>query len=201
MEEFKQFIFQLVVFDFAQHLTKTLLTAPRVLIMDNPFIGLDAPTRELLFSLLERLTKMSSVQIVLVLSMLDDIPSFITHVIPVDKMEVFPKMAREAYLKAFHDRDTVDSFEELQKRIIDLPYDGNTYDSDEVVKLNKVSIRYDDRTILKELDWTVCRGEKWNFIGGKRSNVMPKLRPYALILLSVSVGWTMRTKETILKLK
>lgn len=38
-------------------LTKTLLTAPRVLIMDNPFIGLDAPTRELLFSLLERLTK------------------------------------------------------------------------------------------------------------------------------------------------
>ena len=68
-------------------LTKTLLTAPRVLIMDNPFIGLDAPTRELLFSLLERLTKMSSVQIILVLSMLDDIPSFITHVIPVDKME------------------------------------------------------------------------------------------------------------------
>ena len=43
-------------------LTKTLLTAPRVLIMDNPFIGLDAPTRELLFSLLDRLTKMSSVQ-------------------------------------------------------------------------------------------------------------------------------------------
>ena len=146
-------------------LTKTLLTAPRVLIMDNPFIGLDAPTRELLFSLLERLTKMSSVQIVLVLSMLDDIPSFITHVIPVDKMEVFPKMAREAYLKAFHDRDTVDSFEELQKRIINLAYDGNTYDSDEVVKLNKVSIRYDDRTILKELDWTVRRGEKWALSG------------------------------------
>ena len=97
--------------------------------------------------------------------MLDDIPSFITHVIPVDKMEVFPKMAREAYLKAFHDRDTVDSFEELQKRIIDLPYDGNTYDSDEVVKLNKVSIRYDDRTILKELDWIVRRGEKWALSG------------------------------------
>ena len=82
-------------------LTKTLLTAPRVLIMDNPFIGLDAPTRELLFSLLDRLTKMSSVQIILVLSMLDDIPSFITHVIPVDKMTVYPKMERDAYLEAF----------------------------------------------------------------------------------------------------
>ena len=146
-------------------LTKTLLTAPRVLIMDNPFIGLDAPTRELLFSLLERLTKMSSVQIILVLSMMDDIPSFITHVIPVDKMEVFSKMEREAYLTAFRNRDTTTSFDELQKRIIDLPYDGNNYDSDEVVKLNKVSIRYGDRTILNELDWTVHRGEKWALSG------------------------------------
>ena len=141
------------------------MTAPRVLIMDNPFIGLDAPTRELLFSLLDRLTKMSSVQIILVLSMLDDIPSFITHVIPVDKMTVYSKMEREAYLEAFRSRDVAVSFDELQQRIVDLPYGGNNYDSDEVVKLNKVSIRYDDRTILKELDWTVRRGEKWALSG------------------------------------
>ena len=38
-------------------LVKTLLTAPRVLIMDNPFIGLDAPTRELLFSFTRSLDK------------------------------------------------------------------------------------------------------------------------------------------------
>ena len=118
-------------------LTKTLLTAPRVLIMDNPFIGLDAPTRELLFSLLDRLTK----------------------------MEVFPKMEREVYLDAFRSRDTVVPFDDLQQRIIDLPYNGNNYDADEVVKLNKVSIRYGDRTILKELDWTVYRGEKWALSG------------------------------------
>ena len=141
------------------------MTAPRVLIMDNPFIGLDAPTRELLFSLLDRLTKMSSVQIILVLSMLDNIPSFITRVIPVDKMTVYSKMEREAYLEAFRSRDVAVSFDELQQRIVDLPYGGNNYDSDEVVKLNKVSIRYDDRTILKELDWTVRRGEKWALSG------------------------------------
>ena len=97
--------------------------------------------------------------------MLDDIPSFITHVIPVDKMEVFPKMEREVYLDAFRSRDTVVPFDDLQQRIIDLPYNGNNYDADEVVKLNKVSIRYGDRTILKELDWTVHRGEKWALSG------------------------------------
>lgn len=146
-------------------LAKALLTAPKVLIMDNPFIGLDAPTRELLFSLLERLTRVSSVQIILVLSMMDDIPSFITHVIPVDKLTVHPKMERQAYLTAFRAIKTEEPLEELQQRIMDLPYDVVNYDSEEVVKLNKVSIRYEDRTILKELDWTVRRGEKWALSG------------------------------------
>lgn len=146
-------------------LTKTLLTAPQVLVMDNPFIGLDAPTRELLFSLLERLTRQSSVQIILVLSMLDDIPSFVTHVIPVDKLVVHPKMERRAYLDAFRAVKSEEPLDELQQRIVGLPYDENAYESEEVVKLNKVSIRYEDRTILKELDWTVRRGEKWALSG------------------------------------
>lgn len=146
-------------------LTKTLLTAPRILMMDNPFIGLDAPTRELLFNLLEQITRLGTLQIVLVLSMLDDIPSFITHVVPVNEMKVGEKMEREAYIEAFRAQDSMAPMEELQQRILDLPYNNDNYTSDEVVKLNKVSIRYDDRTILKELDWTVMRGEKWALSG------------------------------------
>lgn len=146
-------------------LTKTLLTSPRILVMDNPFIGLDAPTRELLFNLLEQLTRLGTLQIVLVLSMLDDIPSFITHVIPVNEMKAGEKMEREAYIEAFRSQDVVAPMDELQRRILDLPYDNTNYTSDEVVKLNKVSIRYDNRTILKELDWTVMRGQKWALSG------------------------------------
>ncbi len=152
-------------------LTKTLLTAPRILIMDNPFIGLDASARELLDGLMKQLTQMGSLQIVLVLSMLDDIPSFITHVIPVADMKAGAKMTREAYLQDFGRQDALHReaeaapIAELQQRILDLPYDNVNYTSDEVVKLNKVSIRYGDRTILKELDWTVMRGEKWALSG------------------------------------
>lgn len=97
--------------------------------------------------------------------MLDDIPSFITHVIPVEDLHVLPKMEREAYLASFCVTDEAEVLDALQQRIAGLPYDGANYDSGEVVKLNKVSIRYDDRTILKELDWTVRRGEKWALSG------------------------------------
>ena len=146
-------------------LTKTLLTSPRILIMDNPFIGLDAATRDLLFHLLDELTRLASLQIVLVLSMLDDIPSFITHVVPVSNRTVGPKMTREEYLKAFREQDTAQSFDDLQQRILNYPYEHANYDSAEVVRLNKVSIRYGDRTILKDLDWTVMRGQKWALSG------------------------------------
>ena len=152
-------------------LTKTLLTAPRVLIMDNPFIGLDAATRELLYTVLEKLAQLASLQIVLVLSMLDDIPSFITHVVPVDNKTVGEKMPRAAYLQAFREQDALRaeadaaSLGELQQRIAGLPYENTNFTSDEVVRLNKVSIRYGDRTILKELDWTVMRGQKWALSG------------------------------------
>ena len=139
--------------------------------MDNPFIGLDAPTRELLFNLLDRLTRLGELQIVLVLSMLDDIPSFVTHVVPVEEMKVGEKMEREEYVQAFcagnqmRIQEEAGALEELQRRILDLPYEHANFTSDEVVKLNGVSIRYDDRTILKELDWTVMRGEKWALSG------------------------------------
>ena len=57
-------------------LTKTLLSNPRVLIMDNPFIGLDAKTRDLLHTLLGELTKVTHLQVILILSKSDDIPAF-----------------------------------------------------------------------------------------------------------------------------
>lgn len=156
-------------------LAKTLLTAPHVLIMDNPFIGLDASTRTLLVDLLEQLSRMGELQIILVLSMLDDVPGFITHVVPVADRRVGEKLGREAYLDAFRAADAVRRaeepalFEELRQRILALPYSHANYTSDEVVRLNKVSIRYEDRTILRELDWTVKRGEKWALSGDNGS--------------------------------
>lgn len=75
-------------------LTKTLLTNPRVLIMDNPFIGLDAATRDALEHLLAELSASTDLMIVLVLSKTDHIPDFITHVVPVEERVCGEKMTR-----------------------------------------------------------------------------------------------------------
>lgn len=150
-------------------LTKTLLSNPRVLILDNPFIGLDAKTRSLLQQLLQRLIKVTHLQVILVLSKTDDIPPFITHIIPIDEIICGEKISLETYLQS---REAVPEkilSAEKEQRILDLPYSNSLYQSDEIVKLNKVNIRYGERIILKELDWTVKCGEKWALSGDNGS--------------------------------
>lgn len=150
-------------------LTKTLLTNPRVLIMDNPFIGLDAPTRDLLHNLLRSLTTMSDLQVILILSKTDDIPQFITHVVPVRDMVCGPKMTKDEYLSQQEEVPAHVLSEEKRQRILDLPYRTDLLHSDHIVDLNQVSIRYGERTILKALDWSVMCGEKWALSGDNGS--------------------------------
>ena len=161
-------------------LAKALLTSPRILILDNPFIGLDAPTRALLSALLEELARMEALQLILVLSMPEDVPDFVTHVVPVAGLTVGPKTPREVYLEAFRRKEALDLSEsprqcipyqpeDLQQRILTLPYASSEHIPEEIVSLNGVSICYGDRTILKALDWTVKRGEKWALSGDNGS--------------------------------
>lgn len=147
-------------------LAKTLLSAPRVLIMDNPFIGLDAETRDQLKDLLKKLTQMRHLQIILVLSKTDDIPDFITHVVEVRDMNVLPKKTLQEFLSNRAPFPTRVLSKEKEEAILNLPI-GNKLknDSDEIVKCNQVSIIYGERTILKALDWTVKKGECWALSG------------------------------------
>lgn len=150
-------------------LTKTLLSNPRVLIMDNPFIGLDAKTRNQLHALLCELIRMTCLQVILVLSKIDDIPSLITHVIPVENRMCGDKITLKAYLAGCKPVPERVLSKEKEERILALPYGDGFYHTDHVVDLNKVSIRYGERTILKELDWSVKCGEKWALSGDNGS--------------------------------
>lgn len=146
-------------------LAATLFSAPRMLIMDNPFIGLDAGTRGQLRDLLRTLSEEQSLQIMLVLSKSDDIPDFITHIVEVKGMRVLPKVPREQYLRERPPFPRRVLPAEKEQAIMSLPYSGREYVEGEVVRMNKVSVRYGGRTILKELDWTIRNGERWALSG------------------------------------
>lgn len=114
-------------------LIKTLLAQPSTLILDNPFIGLDAKTRQQLNELLPRLSKEKHLTIYLVIARLEDIPDYVDDIIWMTPREQWQSTS-----------------------IVSTP---------EVVCFNNVTIRYGNRTILNNLNWTIHQGECWALTG------------------------------------
>ena len=166
-------------------LAASLFTKPRVLIMENPFIGLDAQTRDQLKELLAMLAKEQGLQIILVLAKTDEIPDFITHIVEVRDRRVLEKVAIEKFrveslefrdeslkfrVESLEFRDDYSSATEGLASKSTINYKLSTINSKPAtINFNKVTIRYGERTILKDLDWTVNKGEHWSLSGDNGS--------------------------------
>ena len=167
-------------------LAASLFTKPRVLIMENPFIGLDAPTRDQLKELLTMLAKEQGLQIILVLAKTDEIPDFITHIVEVREMVVLEKkmwnvecgMWNEECRRWNENSSAADHCHQgnliphssfhIPQSTIHIP-PSTFHIPQNIIHFNKVSIRYGERTILKDLDWTVNKGEHWSLSGDNGS--------------------------------
>lgn len=150
-------------------LARTLFKQPRILILDNPLIGLDHNTRILFLELLDKLSQQPDLQIILVIPTGEILPQFITHVLPVDQKIVQKKLPREEYEK-IDAAQMILNQKELKKLSSALDFKLNAVSSpsktsSEIVRLNKVNLGYDGVQLLKQLTWTVRRGEKWKLTG------------------------------------
>jgi ABC-type molybdenum transport system, ATPase component/photorepair protein PhrA len=138
-------------------LSKILATEPCILILDNPFVGLDVASRRVLSRQFEEIIKGGKTSLIIVLSRCDEIPEFFTHVVEVKDEVVLPKVTLAEWIEQ-RGRKSYESAPDRQE--------GHSSDlGEEIVRLNRVSIRYGERTILKDLDWVVRKGERWSLMG------------------------------------
>ncbi len=144
-------------------LSKVLSTEPCVMILDNPYVGLDVDSRTYLNDVLGRIISTGRTQLVLVLSREDEIPRFVTHVVEVSDGRVLPKEEASRWRERHVASPCGDAcFPELPEAPENVAFPGS---GTQVIRMNGVSIRYGSRTILKDLDWSVRRGEHWSLTG------------------------------------
>lgn len=143
-------------------LAKMLSCKPQLLIIDNPYIGLDIEARATLTRVLERLAQ--SLTLVLVVSRSQDIPPFVQHMVYVEHKRVSPLLPATTFAQIER---------ELQAKAdkeahLFIPSVTETFQpspSNSVVDFRNINIKYGERTILKELNWEVHQGEHWALTG------------------------------------
>ena len=149
-------------------LTRTLLSDPKILILDNPFIGLDAPTRQQLSHLLRTISEKRQTQIYIVVSRESDIPDYVTEriTLPDPPQLPLPEVSSEVFqLKSEESAAAVPVSSDASMAAASSSRFTLQSSRNEVITMRNVCIRYGQRTILDSLNWTVHQGEHWALSG------------------------------------
>ncbi len=138
-------------------LTKALQEDPSVIVLDNPFIGLDKPGRALLQKALNQLAQLGK-KIILICNY-KDIPSCITHVAFLNKGKLTQHGKKEMILDKLAIQQTNDL--SFTRSSISKVYQPVLDDFEKAVELQNVTIRYNEKVVLENINWTINKGEKW----------------------------------------
>lgn len=142
-------------------LAKGLLRKPKLLIADNFFTGLDRETRARMSELLNQLTA-NGLKLLLTTSS-KEIPGCITHVLEVADFKTKGSYDRESFLAKATTKNGR-RHHTLPTTFSKAGEDGR-YNFELAVKMTDVHLSYGNKQILKGVNWTVKKGDKWALTG------------------------------------
>ena len=138
----------------------SLLKRPELLLLDNPFVGLDTDSKESLKTLLEE----AGIQIIIVANSLD-MPKCIKRLI-----ELKDGCIVNEYISPFPlpvaIKQEIDWNENIIEQFITKDKTGLR---NSIIKLVNGNVAYNGKSILKDINWEVLNGEKWSLQGANGS--------------------------------
>jgi molybdate transport system ATP-binding protein len=147
-------------------IARALLKSPRLLILDNPFAGLDERFRIKLEENLENLMQ-GDMRVLIVGTSRDEIPPSITHVLCVKDNRVIAQGPRQTVLNS-------DAAHEVRRvsQLANLPMVAASQRNDEhepprkaLVHMENINVSYNGTQVLRQVSWTVRENEQWALLG------------------------------------
>ncbi len=131
-----------------------LLSRPEILLLDEPFMGLDAAGRGEVDSILGDLVRHG--QRVVLITRAETIPQWATHVLELEHLAVRWQGARREF--------SLPSGQIADAGHARVGLESPTY-GEPIIEMRNVTVAYGDRTILRNVNWAVRRGERWALLG------------------------------------
>jgi len=140
----------------------------RLLILDEPFTGLDAENRKYFRSVMGRLMR-SSLRLLIITARPEDLPSGVTHVLAVNACRIVAAERRRHFkTRSGRPRETLSRSGTALAGLRpsqSLLSSAATGPGKELVRMRNVSVAYGQTTILRGINWTVREGESWALVG------------------------------------
>lgn len=157
-------------------LSRLLLRSPKLLILDDPFTGLDEAARQHFHNTLETLLKSQQFVVLFITAREEEIPSGIDHILRVAEKRVVSQGPRSAHQPAETpaaesppqlnngpgESTTLVRMVEQYTTALQQSFPANLQP---IVQMEGVSIAYDGVDILKNISWTVQPGQRWALMG------------------------------------
>jgi molybdate transport system ATP-binding protein len=134
-------------------IARALLTQPELLILDDPFLGLDTAGRGEVTAILGDLV--AAGLHVLLITRPDDLPYWVTHVLELDRLAVCFTGTRAEFLAR----------QPVHANLPSAPSGPTASAGGPIIEMRNVGVRYDDRVVLRDITWTVRAGERWAVLG------------------------------------
>ncbi len=150
------------------YLAKALLRRPQLLILDNPFLGLDVEAREVLQNIINDLIA-KGYQLIVICNYPHEIPLSIKNVLFIDNFKISEIQDSRFQIPDFKLKTpNTDLSRLLDEGVsfnkIHIPTPPNsTFEF--AIKMENVVVEYEEKIVLNNINWQVNRGEKWALLG------------------------------------
>jgi molybdate transport system ATP-binding protein len=142
-----------------------LLKTPRVLVLDEPFDGLDIKSRPVLSESLENLMT-EDMTLILITHRFEEITPGITHIMGLKDCSILfqgarPQIEKSGCIASLYSSSD-GTFPDKQAGLLSAAHQRST---DRLIEMSNVSVTYSGCTIFSGLNWVLRGGENWEILG------------------------------------
>ncbi len=148
-------------------IARALLSKPKLLLLDAPLIGLDSESRAIVSRCIHEIADDGQIQTMFASVRPEELPPSTTHLLEFDAAGKVVEMGPLSRKKKRQSKSAkVDSSSKVHSDPALFKISGSfNPEAEPIVEMNNITVNYGDHVVIRNLTWTIRKGERWLLTG------------------------------------